>query len=105
MAPDRTYHGVTMSMPTTPDLTPERVLDLAAVRELSRTGRARELRLAADLSLYEVARAIGVSAATVQRWEVGERRPHGEAALRYAALLEALVERAAARRADGARAA
>jgi len=75
-----------MVTPTTPD----QLLSLTAARDLARSGRARELRLAARLSLAEMAGAVGVSAATVSRWECGQRRPHGPAALRYGALLDAL---------------
>lgn len=63
---------------------------LARVRRLAESGRAAEIRAAARLSLYDIADAIGSNASTVQRWESGERRPHGEQALRYAALLDAL---------------
>jgi transcriptional regulator with XRE-family HTH domain len=69
---------------------PEHLLDLVIVRGLARTGAAREIRTGAGLSLADVGGAIGVAAATVQRWENGLRRPYGEAALRYGALLGAL---------------
>jgi transcriptional regulator with XRE-family HTH domain len=68
-------------------------LSLAAIRELASSGRARERRQQAGLSLYDVAAAIGVAAPTVHRWERGHRRPHGQAALRYAALMDALARR------------
>lgn len=64
---------------------------LASVRGLSRSGAARSIRLAAGLSLPEVAEACGVAACTVYRWERGQRAPRGEPALRYAALLGSLI--------------
>lgn len=73
----------------------DQLLDLVNVRAIARSGRAREIRVAAGLSLADVAGAIGVAAGTVQRWENGLRKPYGAPALRYGALLGAL-DRAAA---------
>jgi transcriptional regulator with XRE-family HTH domain len=69
------------------------LVQLAHVRELARDGTARAIRIAAGLSLGEIADHVGVGIGTVSRWETGERRPHGKRALRYAELLEALQER------------
>jgi transcriptional regulator with XRE-family HTH domain len=66
------------------------VLTLVRVRKLAASGRARSIRLAAGLSLYDIAGAIGSTASTVQRWELGDRRAYGDAALRWCALLDAL---------------
>lgn len=66
------------------------LMKLTYVRELAENGVAREIRVGAGLSLREVAGQIGVGPSTVYRWEVGARRPHGKAAVRYAALLESL---------------
>lgn len=71
--------------------------DLLRARELARSGEARRLRLAAPLSLGEMARAVGVSVATVSRWEAGERQPTGEGAVRWARRLARLAELEAAR--------
>ena len=73
------------------DVVDEDVLTLARVRELAESGRAREVRLASRLSLYDVAGAIGSTASTIQRWESGLRRPYGVPAMRYGALLDALA--------------
>ena len=62
--------------------------DLIRVRRMVETGAARAIRLAAGLSLAEIARAADVTRATVWRWEAGERRPHGPAASRYLRVLE-----------------
>lgn len=64
---------------------------LARVRALCRSGAAKAVRQANDLSLGEIAPEIGVSQSTIFRWENGERRPTGEAALRYLALLDRLL--------------
>ena len=70
-----------------------KLVRLADMREAAENGEARRLRLAANLSLGEVARELGVAVPTLLRWETGERRPRGKAALRYAGLLEKLAER------------
>jgi DNA-binding transcriptional regulator YiaG len=69
------------------------VLKLAEVRSLARSGRARRIRIRADVSLREFAAPLGVSAVTVYRWETGERSPRGKKALAYAELLRALEAR------------
>lgn len=66
---------------------------LAAVRALTNSGVARSIRLAARLSLSEVADEVGASTSAVHRWERGQRNPRGEAALRYGALLTELMGR------------
>lgn len=71
-------------------MTADRITAIAKVRELARAGTAREVRIAACLSIEEVASAIGVAPTTVWRWENGQRRPHGSAALRYGKLLNKL---------------
>ena len=58
-------------------------------------GATRKSRQAAGLSLAEVAVAVGVSPATILRWETGQRTPRGAAALRYARLHETLIHREA----------
>ncbi len=63
---------------------------LADVRELCASGSARVIRQAADLSLAEVAREVGVSVVTVSLWERGRQRPTGQRALRYLDLLQEL---------------
>lgn len=76
----------------TPDLTVEDGAHLAELRSLCRSKAARSIRIAAGLSLSEVASITGVSSAsTILRWERGERVPRGTQALRYAALLQRLI--------------
>lgn len=76
------------------------LLEVTRVRELARAGRAREARQRAGLSLSEIAVAVGVSTATIYRWETAQRRPTGAPALRYARLCENLLSQAPAGRDD-----
>jgi len=76
--------NVSLQMSTSPTL--------ALVRELAANGTARRIRVAARLSIYDIARDLGVKAGTVSRWETGKRTPQGEAALRWAQLLSEIVE-------------
>jgi DNA-binding transcriptional regulator YiaG len=70
--------------------------ELAEIRRLAKTGRARIIRTEAQLSLAEVAAEVRnlstelTTPTTVLRWERGERSPHGEAALAYLKVLRAL---------------
>jgi DNA-binding transcriptional regulator YiaG len=63
---------------------------LTRVRRLASSGAARAIRESAGLSLSEAAAAAKVNRVTIHRWEQGQRRPHGAAALRYLRLLEEL---------------
>lgn len=63
------------------------VLILSRVREEAASGAARRARLAARLSLAEIAALCGVDPSTVWRWERGKRAPRGEPALLYAQVL------------------
>ena len=67
------------------------LVGLARVRGLVRSGDARVIRLARGLTMGEVARSVGVTVATVSRWESGERVPRGAPALRYGELLDSLT--------------
>jgi transcriptional regulator with XRE-family HTH domain len=71
----------------------EHLVALVRLRRLTTSGAARSIRLGAGLSLAEVGAAVGdgVGAPTVWRWETGERAPHGDLALCYLAVLDALV--------------
>jgi DNA-binding transcriptional regulator YiaG len=68
-------------------------LRLADVRSALTSGEAERLRVAAQLSIGEVARACGVDQSTVWRWERGVRKPRGDAALAYGELIESLRKR------------
>lgn len=74
------------------------LIELSTVRVLARSGAAKSIRLAADLSLPQVAEAVGVkSPTTVYRWEQGLRTPSGLPALRYKSLLDDLQRSLGAR--------
>lgn len=64
------------------------VIRLAEVRLRAREARA--IRLAAGLTVGDMARALGVTPGAVSRWERGLARPRGDAALRWHAVLSAL---------------
>ncbi|MFW3172569.1 helix-turn-helix domain-containing protein [Geodermatophilus sp. CPCC 206100] len=66
---------------------PTSVERLIQARALLASGEARRIRLAAGLSVGQVAADIGVSASAIQRWERGERVPRTRAAGDYAELL------------------
>lgn len=65
-------------------------LRLTEVRQMTGSGEARRIRLEAGLSLKELGAGCGSDQSTVFRWESGDRRPRGVAALRYLELLEAI---------------
>lgn len=67
------------------------LVEVAKVRALLRSGAARSIRVAAGISQSELALELGVSGATICRWERGNRMPRAEVALRYGALLHELM--------------
>ena len=69
---------------------PRLVPALARPRPCRSTGTAKSIRLAAGVSLPEVARDVGVSHSTVHRWENNLNVPKGDPALRYAEVLDEL---------------
>jgi DNA-binding transcriptional regulator YiaG len=68
-----------------------RLRDLARVRELAASGRARLIREQARLSLSDISNVVGVDKTSIFRWETGKRRPTGQAAVRWLRLLEELL--------------
>jgi DNA-binding XRE family transcriptional regulator len=69
-----------------------RIERLSHLRALTTSGQAEAIRKAAHLRRTDVASAVGVDHTTIGRWERGERLPTGEAALKYAALLDRLAK-------------
>ncbi|GEM_PF-2355293 len=63
---------------------------VAAVRRMLRSGEAREMRIAAQVSVSELAQVVGVSEGTLWRWENGTRVPRPAQAVALAVALEAL---------------
>jgi len=66
------------------------IKDLVRVRKLAETGAARAIRESNGLSLKEMGAVADVDKSTIHRWEKGSRRPRGEAASRYLAVLDEL---------------
>ena len=66
---------------------------IARARHLGETGRAREIRVAAGVSLSEMAADVGVTDASIAGWERVPPRflPRGENAVRYALILDRLA--------------
>ena len=67
---------------------------LARVRAMAANGEARAIRTRHNVSLTEMADAIPAAIATLSRWEAGDRRPRGEAALRWLQILDSLEDEA-----------
>jgi len=61
-------------------------------RELPPPAARRALRLAAGLTIAEVAQAAGASRQAVSMWERGERTPRGDFLVRYIEALRAMRE-------------
>ncbi|WP_414720617.1 helix-turn-helix domain-containing protein [Streptomyces sp.] len=74
-------------------MTKAHALRLVQLRAAISTGETRELRVAARLSISELAAACGVDQSTLWRWEQGKRLPRGDRALRYADLVDSLRKR------------
>jgi transcriptional regulator with XRE-family HTH domain len=76
-------------------MTPDELVRMARCRDLASSGKAREIRAQARLSLAELAQACGIDEGTLSRWERGQRRPRSAVALRYLDVLDALQSEAA----------
>lgn len=74
------------------------IVRLSAARTHATEGTGRAIRRAAGLSMSEVASAVGVSEPTICRWETGNSRPRGIAAVRWADLLAELSRSTPSRR-------
>lgn len=69
------------------------IADLAAARFLATSGEGRRIRLAARITVRELARQIGVSKLTVRRWESGAMVPRADHAVAYLAALRQIGAR------------
>ena len=65
---------------------------LSQARSLTQSDVGRRRREAAQISLRELADAIGVTPSTLSRWENGTSRPRACAALRWADALRSLID-------------
>lgn len=79
------FHTPSMCENTTPIITTARTR-----RSLPDPPTAKAIRLAACLTEREIGSSVGVTAATVCRWERGTRKPRGRQRDAYAAVLNAL---------------
>ncbi len=68
----------------------ERMFLLGMAARCAEDGSGRRIRQQAHVPMSEIAEQIGVKVPTISRWENGQRRPRGEAAIRWAALLVSL---------------
>ena len=71
----------------------QNAVKIMRARDLAASGRAHDVRVAAGVSLAEVAEDVGVTTGCVHGWERGRYLPRGERAVRYADVL-AQLERA-----------
>lgn len=73
-------------------MTPQDLIDIGRCRALARDGGAESIRLTAGITMTEMAEAVGVSPATIWRWEKGHRHPDRRSALKYLRVLDALAQ-------------
>ncbi|MEU7978320.1 helix-turn-helix transcriptional regulator [Micromonospora sp. NPDC049081] len=66
------------------------IMLLVEAHKKARSGDAKRIRQQAGLTMSQVAAVVGVGESTVSRWEGGSRKPRGEHALKWAALLNEL---------------
>jgi len=86
--------GTVITVLTKPvDLTgPTDLGRVTRARRLGKSGQGKRIRQAADASLSDIAREVGVHPATVYRWEEGITRPGAEHAALWETVLAQLVE-------------
>lgn len=70
--------------------------EVRATQSLPKPAVARLIRMSAGVSQERLAQELGVHRITVQRWELGHRRPRGGDRVRYARLLQDLRAEVAA---------
>lgn len=68
----------------------DHIMLLVDAHKKARNGTAKKIRQDAGLTMGQVAAVVGVGESTVSRWEGGSRKPRGEHALKWAALLNEL---------------
>jgi len=64
-------------------------------RTAASSGRGQRLRESAGLNQSDLARLVGVTPATINRWESGARCPSGPAAAAYAQALRKIAQEVA----------
>lgn len=88
---DRTCYDSGMATAMHESCTPADLVLVSEARRLASGGAGRAIRIAAGLSVYEIAKACGVYPSTVLRWERGDTRPRGLGAAQYALVLRELA--------------
>ena len=68
------------------------ITKLVLARRLARTGEGKRLRERAELTIKEIAQAVGVDTGTIVRWETGRTSPRAPAALRWVDALHAVTD-------------
>ncbi len=68
----------------------QRDLFLLAAARYARNGSGRRIREQANMRQQEMARRIGITSTGLYRWERGQRRPRGDAAVRWVQQLSRL---------------
>lgn len=68
-----------------------RALKIACAWHLSNSGLGKQIREAAKVSQPVISEGVGVTVASVSRWENGLRAPRGDAAVRWVDLLVAMA--------------
>jgi DNA-binding transcriptional regulator YiaG len=81
-------------------MTKAHALRLVQLRAAISAGETRQIRVAARLSISELATACGVDQSTLWRWEQGKRLPRGKHAVRYADVLDSLRRQTATKTED-----
>jgi DNA-binding transcriptional regulator YiaG len=67
------------------------LITITAARRIARDGTGRLVRKEAGASLAEVGRAVGVSKASICKWELGQREPTGMNAVMYLKVIRSLA--------------
>jgi transcriptional regulator with XRE-family HTH domain len=57
---------------------------------MSASGKAKAIRIEADVSQAELARDIGTTQSALSLWEAGKRRPTGDSAIKWLEVLDQL---------------
>ena len=65
----------------------------SSARALAESGAARSIRIAARLSLAEMASLVQIAPSTLSRYERSQRSPRAEQAVRYGRVLAELTSR------------
>ncbi len=68
----------------------QRDLLLLTAARYARTGEGKRIRAQANVQQQDMARRVGITANGLYRWEQGQRRPHGDAAVRWVQQLSRL---------------